>query len=268
MPRWVVGVEYSGGAYAGWQQQPDKPSVQQVLQQALSRVADAPILLHCAGRTDAGVHALEQVAHFDCAAPRPPVAWVRGANAWLPADVRVLWAREAAPEFHARYSALARWYRYVIYNRPVNSALFAGHATWWEWPLDAGLMQQGADYMLGEQDFSSFRAQGCESVSPFRRLYFLDALRQGDQIWVDVCANAFLHHMVRNMVGSLLEVGSGRRPPGWIGEVLARRDRRQAGLTAPPQGLHLAAVYYPERFGLPAHPRFGCLPGDIKRFGE
>lgn len=267
MARVVLGVEYDGGAYAGWQLQQGAPSVQGVLQQALARIADREVAVACAGRTDAGVHALEQVVHFDCEAARPMQSWLRGGNSQLPADVRILWARPAVADFHARYSAIARFYRYVILNRPARSALLRNQATWCHQPLDVDAMQAAGRHLLGEHDFSSFRAQSCQSLSPNRFMYFVEVWRQGDLLLVDICANAFLHHMVRNIVGVLLEIGMGRRGVDWTLELLAARDRRLAAMTAPADGLHLGGVYYPPRYGIAAHPLFARLPAGAARYG-
>ena len=265
MPRIVLGVEYDGSAYAGWQYQQHQASVQARLQSALSRIADQPITVLCAGRTDAGVHALEQVVHFDCRAERDMRAWVLGVNSHLPDDIRVIWGKAAAEDFHARYSAIARFYRYIILNRPMKSAL-QRQSTWCYQPLDAEKMQQAGQYLLGEHDFSSFRAQGCQSVSPKRLMHFLEVYRDDQRVIIDICANAFLHHMVRNITGVLLEVGMGRRSPEWTLELLALKNRAAAGVTAPPQGLHLGGVYYPPHFQIPCHPVFAKLPADARRF--
>lgn len=264
--RIALGIEYNGQAYAGWQFQTGKATVQAALQNALSVIADQEIIVHCAGRTDTGVHAFEQVVHFDTAVARPLQSWLRGANTYLPPDVRIIWAQEVDQSFHARYKAIARCYRYVILNRNVHSALLQGQATWVHQPLDAGRMHTAAQALLGEHDFSSFRAQSCQSVSPKRHMYFIDVYRQQDQVIIDICANAFLHHMVRNIVGSLIEVGTGKRDAAWLAQLLAVKDRNQAAMTAPPDGLHLLAVYYPESCGIPKHPIFSRLPADASRF--
>jgi tRNA pseudouridine38-40 synthase len=249
--RFAVGIEYAGSAYAGWQRQSAARSVQAEVERALSRVADAPIEVTCAGRTDAGVHALGQVAHFDSDAVRAPRGWLLGANGHLPADVALTFVQAVADDFHARYAALARTYRYLIVNRPTRSPLFDGRALWRHQPLDADAMHAALQPLIGEHDFSAFRAAECQSRSPVRRLERIAVTRSGALLTVEVTANAFLHHMVRNIVGSALEVGEGERPVGWIGDLLACGDRRLAGPTAPPGGLYLARVDYPLRHGLP-----------------
>jgi tRNA pseudouridine38-40 synthase len=266
MPRIALGIEYNGRNYCGWQWQPGKPSIQAALQQALAKVADQPVEVVCAGRTDAGVHALEQVVHFESLVARRLDSWLLGGNTHLPEDVRILWAKPVSDAFHARYSALARWYRYVIFNRPVKSALSVNLATWWYQPLDAEVMDKAAQVLVGHHDFSSFRAQGCQSKSPFRQLHFINVTRSGETVQIDICANAFLHHMVRNITGALLEIGSGKRQPDWLVELLELKQRIRAGITAPPDGLYLASVYYPAAFGFSVHPIFSKLPSDVRRF--
>ena len=262
----ALGIEYNGTAYAGWQFQAGLPSVQGVLEAGLAVIADQPLTVHCAGRTDAGVHAFEQVVHFEAPVARPLQAWVRGCNTHLPSDVRVLWAKTVSETFHARYSAIARCYRYCILNRAVASALHTGRLSWVHQPLDAQRMHHAAQALLGEHDFSSFRAHSCQSHSPNRLMHFIDIYRQQDQVIIDICANAFLHHMVRNIVGALIEVGSGKQTPSWIGELLMLKDRTRAAMTAPADGLHLLAVYYPRHYGLAQHPVFERLPANVARF--
>ncbi len=264
--RMVLGIEYDGGAFFGWQRQAGKRTVQLALEQALSRVADRPVTVICAGRTDRGVHALEQVVHFDTEAQRDLHAWIMGGNSYLPDDVRIVWARSAVDDFHARYSAIARFYRYRILNRKMRSALLRNQATWCYWPLDAEKMHRAAQYLLGEQDFSSFRAQGCQSKSPRRRMYLIDVYRQDEQVIIDLVANAFLHHMVRNIAGVLMTIGAGKQPLEWVCHLLQARDRRQGGMTAAPDGLYLGAVCYPPAYGLDKHPIFARLPADARRF--
>jgi tRNA pseudouridine38-40 synthase len=264
--RIVLGVEYDGSQFSGWQWQTRQRSVQEVLELALSKVANQPITVMCAGRTDAGVHALEQVVHFDTNAQRSLDAWLLGGNSNLPDEVRILWAKPAVADFHARYSAIARFYRYIIVNRPVKSALLAQQTTWCYALLDADKMHQAGQYLVGSHDFSSFRAQGCQSKSPCRDLYFIDVYREGDRVIMDISANAFLHHMVRNIAGALMSVGMGRQSVEWIASLLAVKNRALAGVTAPPDGLYLAAVYYPEHYGLAKHPVFNKLPADARRF--
>lgn len=266
MSRIVLGIEYDGSAYAGWQWQTGKRTLQSELQDALSHIAAQPVTVICAGRTDAGVHALEQVVHFDCSVERDLKAWLMGGNSQLPEDIRIIWAKPAIADFHARYSAIARFYRYVILNRPMKSALLRAQATWCYQSLDAAKMHLAAQALIGEHDFSSFRAQGCQSKSPNRLMYFVEVYRQDDRVIIDICANAFLHHMVRNIAGVLMEIGMGRKPVGWVTELLAIKDRSQAAITAPPHGLHLGGVFYPEQYEIAKHPLFAQLPQDAKRF--
>lgn len=254
--RVALGIEYHGGAYAGWQAQrsPALPTVQETLEAALSRVADHPVATVCAGRTDAGVHASAQVVHFDTHAVRPLRAWVMGANSLLPADVAVQWAREVGPDFHARFSATYRRYRYLVLNRAQRTALAAGSACLERRPLDAARMHEAAQCLLGERDFSAFRGAGCQSRTPMRRLDRIAVERAGDLLTIEVEANAFLLHMVRNIAGSLLAVGTGERAPEWLGGVMASRDRTLAAATAPAAGLYLVDVGYDARWALPAPP--------------
>lgn len=252
--RLALGLEYDGSAYNGWQVQSHAPSVQGALNRALSAVADAPVSTLAAGRTDAGVHALGQVVHFDTPVVRGQKAWQLGANSQLPDDMAVLWVREVPAGFHARHSALSRSYRFVVLNRPVRPALERLRAWWVRLPLDADAMQEAARCLLGEHDFSAFRAAGCQASTPVRRLLSLEVRRQGERVVIDCRANGFLYHMVRNIAGSLVRVGLGETDPDWLGELLAGRDRKAAAPTAPAQGLYLAGVEYPEELGLPAAP--------------
>jgi tRNA pseudouridine38-40 synthase len=249
--RIAIGVEYDGSAYAGWQTQVVSTSVQAVVESAIGTVADHPVSVTCAGRTDAGVHALGQVAHFDSEAERSSRAWALGANTHLPNDVCVLWAREVAADFHARYSALARTYRYVILNRPIRPALGRQRVCWMHRPLDVERMAAGAAHLLGEHDFSAFRSAECQSRTPIRRMDAIEVGRSGEYVVIEVRANAFLHHMVRNIAGVLMEIGTGDATPEWARTVLEGRDRTRAGVTAAAGGLYLARVDYPEAFGLP-----------------
>jgi len=266
MSRIVLGIEYDGSAFCGWQWQANRRSVQVVLEQALSKVADHPVTVICAGRTDAGVHALEQVVHCDVQAERELHAWLLGGNSNLPDDVRITWVRHAVGDFHARYSAVARFYRYVILNRPVKSALFRRQVTWCYPPLDADRMHQAAQFLIGNHDFSSFRAQGCQSKSPMRMMHFVDVYREGDKVIMDISANAFLHHMVRNIAGVLMDIGMGKQPIDWTQQLLGVKSRKLGGVTAPPDGLYLGGVYYPEHYGIVRHPLFDKLPADARRF--
>jgi len=253
--RWALGLEYDGSRFCGWQAQPQGCSVQDSLERSLAQIAGESIKTVCAGRTDAGVHALGQVVHFDTSADRPLTAWVRGTNALLPAAVAATWAHPVGAEFHARYSARSRRYRYVLLNRAVRPAADFGRAGWFHVPLDVARMQAAALRLLGEHDFSAFRAAECQARTPVRTLTRLDVRRRGDYVVFDVQANAFLHHMVRNIVGSLVYVGKGKHPPAWIGELLAGRDRAQAAPTIEAAGLYLSEVEYEARWGLPSTPR-------------
>ena len=246
--RVAVGVEYDGTAYCGWQIQPHAPSIQQCLNEAISQVADESVACIGAGRTDTGVHASGQVAHFDTKAHREPRSWLLGINSNLPDDISVLNAWAVSDAFHARYSAVRRAYRFVILNRPVRSALLR-HRVWWvRNPLDVEAMRTAAASLIGEHDFSSFRAAGCQAHTAVRTIRQLEIDRDGDLIVLTFEADAFLHHMVRNVVGSLVRVGKGEADAGWLARVLAQRDRRLAGITAPPGGLTLTRVDYSEPF--------------------
>lgn len=252
--RIALGVEYDGRPFCGWQSQPDGRTVQDRLQQALSQIAGAPIVVTAAGRTDTGVHALEQVVHFDSDAGRPLTAWVRGANALLPESVAVRWAHSVPDEFHARFSAHGRSYRYLLINRATRPAIQAGKAGWFHVPLDLAAMQAAAQCLLGEHDFSAFRAAECQARSPVKHLRQLDIRREGDMIVFDLSADAFLHHMVRNIVGCLVYVGKGKYPPDWLAEVLSSRERRLAAPTFAPDGLYLRRIQYETKWGLPQLP--------------
>ena len=250
--RIALGVEYKGSRYRGWQRQREGvPSVQESLERALSEVAAEPITLECAGRTDASVHASGQVVHFDTRVERPLIAWVMGANANLPGDISVCWAKVMPADFHARFKACARRYRYVIYNDPVRPAHMAEEVTWNHRPLDVGRMREAARLLVGTHDFSSFRALKCQAKSPIKTVHHLNVIEHGRFIVLDVRANAFLHHMVRNFAGVLMTIGAGERPAEWVSEILAARDRRAGGVTAHPYGLYLVQVEYPEPFELP-----------------
>ena len=254
MKRIALGLQYDGSSWQGWQTQPHGQTVQDALERALAAFSQQQTDTLCAGRTDAGVHATAQVVHFDTDAVREPFSWVRGVNAFLPPSVAVRWATEVEggeQGFHARFSATARTYHYVIYNHPVRSPLWERRAGWVFRPLDDAAMQQAAQALLGEHDFSAFRAAECQARSPVRTLYAIRVRRAGDLIVVTLHANAFLHHMVRNIVGSLIQVGNGNRPAGWIAELLAGRERELAAPTFSPDGLYLAKVDYDPRWGLP-----------------
>ncbi len=252
--RLAVGIEYDGTAYNGWQRQKTGLGVQQRVEEALAGVANHDVEVTCAGRTDTGVHATAQVVHFDTTSQRSARGWLLGANSNLPDDIAVTWVTDVADDFHARYSATARSYRYCILNRLVRSAMFRHRAWWVHKPLDAARMHDAAQALLGEHDFSAFRAAGCQASSPNRCVTALAVSRDGDWVTLDITANAFLQHMVRNITGTLVEVGSGDSPPSAVARVLASRDRREAGVAAPPQGLTLVAVEYPASLELPAPP--------------
>jgi len=249
--RIALGVEYNGSAFKGWQRQVGARTVQGALESALSVVADENIKLVCAGRTDSGVHAHQQIVHFDTHAQRRDRSWVLGCNSNLPDDVCVLWARPMPEHFHARFSALSRAYEYVILNRQARPGLWHGKVAWECRPLAASLMHQAAQHWIGEHDFSSFRAKGCQAAHPVRTIFSFEVNAVDGCVVLSVTANAFLMHMVRNFAGVLIEVGIGHKPPQWAGEVLAARIRERAGVTAQPAGLYLAAVHYPEEFALP-----------------
>lgn len=266
MKRIVLGIEYDGSRFYGWQWQTKYRSVQAEVEKALSKVANHAVRVFCTGRTDTGVHALEQVIHFDTEASRDLHAWMMGGNRFLPEDVRIIWVKEAVDDFHARYSAVARFYRYIILNRPMKSALLRKQVTWCYDSLDEEKMQAAAQILVGHHDFSSFRAQGCQSLSPERMMYFIEVYRQDEQVIIDLSANAFLHHMVRNIAGVLMAVGSGKKPVEWVEQLLEIKDREQGGITAPSYGLYLAGVFYPEHYGIPKHSVFDRLPKDAKRF--
>ncbi len=246
----ALGVEYDGSDFHGWQFQGDVRSVQECLQDALSKVADHPVTVHCAGRTDTGVHATAQVVHFETGARRSSRSWILGSNANLPDDISISWAREMPDHFHARFSAVGRRYRYQIINRSFRSALWRQRAVWIHRPLDAQRMQQAAEALVGTHDFSSYRALACQAKHPVRTVHSLGVSREGEMISIDVHANAFLHHMVRNIAGVLIAIGKGEQQESWAGEVLELRDRTLGGVTAPPQGLCLTGVDYPAEFGL------------------
>jgi len=253
--RIALGVEYDGSRFCGWQTQPQGCSVQDALERALAEVAGEPVATVSAGRTDAGVHALAQVVHFDTGAGRPESAWVRGVNTLLPPACAVNWSRQVAEGFHARYSALARCYRYLLLNHPVRPAADQSRVGWFHAPLDLEKMQCAARLLIGEHDFSAFRSAECEARTPVRALERLDIARRRDYLTFDFRANAFLHHMVRNIVGCLVYVGKGKHPPEWLGEVLESRDRSRAAPTFEAAGLYLHRVIYDARWDLPDAPR-------------
>lgn len=254
MKKIALGVEYQGTHYCGWQRQKHCESVQAQVEAALSEIAAHQVDLYCAGRTDTGVHALGQVVHFETDVERPNKAWVQGVNTKLPGDVRVAWAKEMGEDFHARFSAFARQYRYVIYNRKVHSAVLHNRVTWEPYQLDESLMDQAAQALIGEQDFSSFRASQCQAEHAMREVQSVKVSRRGDMVFVDIRANAFLHHMVRNIVGTLMEIGKGHKTVSWVTELLAAQDRTLAAPTAPASGLYFVNAFYPDEFELPEVP--------------
>jgi tRNA pseudouridine38-40 synthase len=259
--RLAIGLEYAGDAFCGWQSQPSGCGVQDALERAAGEIAAHPVTAIAAGRTDAGVHAVSQIAHFDVAAVRPPGAWVRGVNALLPAAAAVLWAHPVADDFHARFAATARHYTYLLLMRAERPALLAQRVGWYHRLLDVEAMREAALLLVGDHDFSAFRAAECQAKSPVKSLTRLAIGGTGDLLRFELSANAFLHHMVRNIIGSLVYVGAGRQPPAWIGDVLAARDRTRAAPTFSPHGLYLAGADYDGRFGLPPTCRAVALPG-------
>ena len=246
-------VEYDGSQYHGWQAQTGLHTVQQRLEQALSKVADIPVTVACAGRTDTGVHATNQVVHFDCDKERSMRSWIYGTNSFLPKDICVKWGKEMPDSFHARYSAVSRRYRYVIYNASIRPALLRSNVTWQYRQLDHRAMHQAAQLLLGEHDFTSFRSVECQSKTPMRSILKVEVSRQSDLVILDITANAFLHHMVRNIAGVLIAVGSGKQPVDWVEQVLKAKDRKLGAETAPAYGLYLVQVAYPKEFGLLQH---------------
>ncbi|MGQ0653852.1 MAG: tRNA pseudouridine(38-40) synthase TruA [Betaproteobacteria bacterium] len=249
--RIALGLEYDGSRFLGWQPQPGGGAVQDALEAALATIAGEPIATICAGRTDSGVHALEQVVHFDTQAERPDTAWVRGVNASLPHEVAVLWARRVDEQFSARYSATSRTYRYKLLNRGVRPALDASRLGWFPLPLDLDRMREAAALLVGEHDFSAFRSAECQAKSPVRTIHAFDIDKAGERIEFSIRANAFLHHMVRNLVGTLVYVGKGKHPPQWVRAVLDCRERARAAPTFAAEGLYLEKVTYDASWGLP-----------------
>lgn len=255
MSRIALAVEYDGSAFRGWQtQEAGVRTVQSELEKALSRVANHPVTVSCAGRTDAGVHATGQICHFDSDAARGMKAWLMGGNRFLPGDVTLGWAVPVPESFHARFSAMRRRYRYVIYNHATPPALFRKQVTWNYRPLDVAAMAEAAGYLQGTHDFTSYRSVHCQAKSPVKTLHRVTLHRRGPLIVLDVEGSAFLMHMVRNMAGVLMSIGAGYQPPEWARQVLEARDRRQGGVTAPPFGLYLVEIGYPDQFELPTPP--------------
>jgi len=249
--RYAIGIEYDGSAFRGWQIQHEEPTVQSSVEQALSRVADHDLRVTCCGRTDTGVHALCQVAHFDTHAQRTERSWILGVNSHLPAGASALWIRQVDEQFHARFSAFSRSYRYLINNRWIRPALDANKTSWCRSPLDTDKMQQAAQVLLGEHDFTSFRAKACQARHAIREIQAISVSRSGHMVQLDVTANGFLYHMVRNIAGSLIRIGVGDASPQWLGEVLEQRDRALAAPTATPQGLYFVGARYPGKYDLP-----------------
>lgn len=252
--RIALGIEYNGTHYSGWQRQKHANSVQEELEKALSTVASHPVEVQCAGRTDAGVHGTGQVVHFDTHASRKLVAWTMGVNANMPKDIAVRWAKEVPEDFHARFTATARRYRYIIYNSPFRPGILSTGVSHYHGELDAEKMHQAGQYLLGENDFSSFRAAHCQSRTPWRNIIHLNVSRRERYVIIDIKANAFVHHMVRNITGSLISVGRGEQPPEWIEWLLQQKNRQLAGATAKAEGLYLIDVDYPQQFELPREP--------------
>lgn len=248
--RYAAVVSYDGSAFCGFQKQKHSPSVQQELEQALSSVAAEQLTVSCAGRTDTAVHASHQVIHFDTSAERTGYNWLKGANSRLPDSISILWAEQVPERFHARFSATSRTYRYVMHASSARPAVLSQGVTWVRYPLNRELMQEACQYLLGEQDFSAFRGAGCQSNSPYRNITSARVVEMGQLIVFEVSANAFVLHMVRNIVGSLMEVGFGRQDPRWIAELLAGKDRCKSAATALPNGLYLVDVDYPQEFGI------------------
>ena len=253
--RIALGISYDGAPFSGWQSQPSGATVQDRLEQALAQIAGEPVRIRGAGRTDTGVHALGQVAHFEAGASRPLQAWVRGTNAHLPEAIAVHWAVEVPGDFDARFSARSRRYCYLLYNEAVRPSVLANLSGWFHLPLDLDAMREASNALMGEHDFSAFRSSQCQAKTPVRTISEIALRRMGPYVLIDVVADAFLHHMVRNLVGSLVYVGSGRQPPGWLSEVLASRDRASAAPTFSPNGLYLAEIRYDSRWRLPRFPR-------------
>lgn len=248
--RIAMGLEYNGAYYHGWQSQLGLLTVQDSVEAALSKLANQPIQVHCAGRTDVGVHASGQVIHFDTDAKRSDSAWVWGSNTYLSPHIRVLWVKEIPIDFHARFKALTRRYRYIIYNHPVASGIFKDQVTWVYNALCEKRMAQAAQCFLGEHDFSAYRASGCQARNPIRTLHHFDIHRRGPMLIMDIEGSGFLHHMVRNIAGVLIKIGEKKRPITWAQEVLVSTDRRLGAATASPKGLYLVDVTYPSEYGL------------------
>jgi len=261
--RYAACVEYDGSAFSGWQTQKGSiRTIQNEVEKSLSRVADTAVAIVTAGRTDAGVHASHQIIHFDSDAERDVFSWCRGANRFLTKDIRLRWVQQVDSDFHARFSALSRSYRYIIYNHSIHNAILRNHISAEYQPLDANKMSEAGKLLIGEHDFTSFRAAGCQAHSPVRTVLKFELAAQGPWVWFDVTANAFLQHMVRNIAGSLIEVGCGKRDVIWISDVLKAKDRTKGGVTAPANGLYLVGVDYPDSFNLITHTQSVAFWGD------
>ena len=247
-------VEYCGKNYKGWQYQHHAPSVQQALEQAFSRVANHEVAIVAAGRTDAGVHGIGQIFHFDTESERSDYGWVRGVNSWLPDDISVTWTQQVCNDFHARFKATARSYRYIIFNRSVSPSFLSGLVTWHRNKLDVERMQQATQFLVGCHNFEAYRAVACQSKNPCKEIYQLEIGQKQEWIWFDVRADGFLHHMVRNIVGVFMKIGEGERDPTWAHDVLRSQDRRKGGITAPADGLYLCSIEYDPCYELPAAP--------------
>jgi len=278
LKRLVLGVQYDGNCWHGWQTQPNGKTVQDELERALAAFAKTPLSVSCAGRTDAGVHAIEQVVHFDTTLERPMHSWINGVNSFLPASIVVLWVHEIAltdglDNFHARFSAFARTYHYVLYNQPIRSPMLSQRAGWVFRPLDVAKMREASQHLIGEHDFTAFRAAACQAKSPVKHMYKIDIHQHGNLIVFELRASAFLHHMVRNIVGSLIYVGNGKHPSEWLLELLLSRDKSLAAPTFMPDGLYLVKIDYDEKWKLPQQavqqiPEFFCLPSLVSPVNE
>lgn len=247
----ALGIEYAGCNYFGWQKQAISPTIQEILESALSEIADQHINVYCAGRTDTGVHAIQQVVHFETSSLREPHAWVLGTNTKLPKDIAVTWALNIDDDFHARFSAENRTYQYLILNRRARPAIFNGLVTWECRQLDFDKMKEASECFIGNHDFTSFRAVACQANTPVRTVHKFEINRLDDWFVITICANAFLHHMVRNIAGVLMAIGLGKEEVNWATDVLAAKDRTVGGITAPPDGLYLVNIKYPERYAIP-----------------
>ncbi|MEZ9526988.1 tRNA pseudouridine(38-40) synthase TruA [Enterovibrio norvegicus] len=262
--RIALGVEYDGAQYFGWQRQREVPSVQEHLEKALTKIANEPIEVQCAGRTDAGVHGTGQVVHFDVSCDRPMRAWTMGVNTHLPDSIAVRWAKEVPEAFHARFTATARRYRYIIFNNALRPGILRHGVSHYHGDLNETLMNEAGQYLLGENDFTSFRAAQCQSNSPWRNIHHLNVTRQGAFVIIDIKANAFVHHMVRNITGSLIAVGLKEQKPEWIKWLLEAKDRNLAAATAKAEGLYLVEVDYPAEYALPSSPAGPLFLSDSK----